>query len=72
MRLTMSTKLTVRYDMKAADFAAFFNAVPANARISIDKSKYYDQRDPGETTITATWTEDKTSSDVGVTAWRDR
>lgn len=73
MILTMSTKLTVRSNMKASDFAEFFNAIPEDARISINKSQYYDQRDPGETSITATWTQvSESKNDVGVTAWRDR
>lgn len=72
MNITMETKLRLTHDMRAGQLAEFFASIPSDARIRINKTPHYDQRDPGYTEIIATWTEDRSGRQTPVTAWRDR
>lgn len=59
MKVSMSTKIDIRHDSTAGELARFFASLPAGAKISVTKEKYYDQRDPGSTYITATWSQEQ-------------
>ena len=59
MKVTSSTKLIITSIMTAGELSRVLARFPENARISVTKEKYYDQRDPGQTYITVTWTEEK-------------
>jgi hypothetical protein len=73
MKVEMSTRLDIKHNTTAGELGAFFSSLPPDARVTVTKTKYYDQRDPGETYITVRWTEERNATpDVGVTAWRDR
>lgn len=59
MRVTLSSKIVLNYSMKAGELAKILAGFPADASVSITKEKYYDQRDPGSTYMTITWTEER-------------
>lgn len=59
MKVTMCTKIIIKYNQTAGELAEVLARFPAGARLSITKEKYYDQRDPGQTYITVTWDEER-------------
>lgn len=59
MRVSMTARLDIKFNTTAGEAVAFFSKIPPTAKISVSKTKYYDQRDSGETYITASWTEER-------------
>lgn len=59
MKVTSSTKLIITTNMTAGELSRVLGRFPADAKISVTKEKYYDQRDPGQTYITVVWSEEK-------------
>lgn len=57
MKVEMSTQINITYATTAGELARHLLTLPPGARLSVTKEKYYDQRDPGSTYITVTWTE---------------
>jgi hypothetical protein len=59
MIVTSTSRVDIKYGMKAGELARILAGFPADATISVTKEKYYDQRDPGSTYITVTWKEER-------------
>lgn len=59
MVITSTTKIDIKYNTSAAELIQALETIPGNATVKVVKTKYYDQRDPGETYIEATWSEIK-------------
>ena len=55
MIITSSARIDIKTNTTAGELIEALKTVPENATLSVTKEKYYDQRDPGSTYITATW-----------------
>lgn len=59
MVITSTTKIVIKHNTTAEQLVKALSTIPGNATINLVKTKYYDQRDPGESYIEATWSEIK-------------
>jgi hypothetical protein len=55
MNIRSTASIQIQGPLKASDLAGFLDDIPDDAAISITETKG-DQRDPGYSTITASWT----------------
>ena len=59
MVITSTTKISIKYNTTVEELISALEEIPRNATLNVVKTKYYDQRDPGESYIEATWSEIK-------------
>jgi hypothetical protein len=55
MIITSNSKVVVPYGTTVEQLIKILQALPSNAKVTVFKDKYYDQRDPGQAGIDVTW-----------------
>jgi hypothetical protein len=55
MIITSNSKVVVPYGTTVEQLIKILSVLPKDAKVSIFKDKYYDQRDPGQAGIDVTW-----------------
>lgn len=58
MIITSNSKVVVSYGTTVEQLIKILSVLPKEAKVSIFKDKYYDQRDPGQAGLDVTWRTD--------------